>query len=39
MTNLLRQSEEYSRLAGYEDVNDAQCLSIDPVMKAVQERK
>ncbi len=28
---LLRQSI-YSRLAGYEDVNDAERLSIDPVM-------
>ena len=34
MTNLLRQSV-YSRLAGYEDVNDAQRLTIDPVMRAV----
>ncbi len=34
MTNLLRQSV-YSRLAGYEDVNDAQRLAIDPVMRAV----
>ena len=34
MTNLLRQSV-YSRLAGYEDVNDAQRLSVDPVMRAV----
>ncbi len=30
MTNLLRQSV-YTRLAGYEDVNDAQRLSVDPV--------
>jgi hypothetical protein len=34
MTNLMRQSV-YSRLAGYEDVNDAQRLAIDPVMRAV----
>jgi hypothetical protein len=34
MTNLLRQSV-YSRLAGYEDVNDAHRLSVDPVMRAV----
>ena len=34
MTNLLRQSV-YSRLAGYEDVNDAERLSVDPVMRAV----
>jgi len=33
MTNLLRQSV-YRRLAGYEDVNDAQRLSVDPVMRA-----
>jgi len=34
MTSLLRQSV-YSRFAGYEDVNDAQRLSLDPVMRAV----
>jgi len=38
MTNLLRQSV-YSRLAGYEDVNDAHRLSVDPVMRAVTEKK
>jgi len=38
MTNLLRQSV-YSRLAGYEDVNDAQHLSVDPVMRAVTGKK
>jgi len=38
MTNLLRQSV-YSRLAGYEEVNDAQRLSVDPVMRAVTEKK
>ncbi len=38
MTNLLRQSV-YSRLAGYEDVNDAQRLSVDPVMREVTEKK
>jgi len=38
MTNLLRQSV-YTRLAGYEDVNDAQCLSIDPAMRAVAGKK
>jgi len=31
MTSLLRRSV-YSRLAGYEDVNDAQRLSLDSVM-------
>lgn len=34
MTALLRQSA-YSRLAGYEDVNDAERLSIDPVMRHI----
>ncbi len=34
MAALLRQSI-YSRLAGYEDVNDAQRLSVDPVMRHV----
>jgi hypothetical protein len=38
MTNLLRQSV-YTRLAGYEDVNDAQRLSVDPVMRAVTGKK
>jgi len=38
MTNLLRQSV-YSRLAGYEDVNDAQRLSVDPVMREVTGKK
>jgi len=38
ITNLLRQSV-YSRLAGYEDVNDAQRLSVDPVMRAVVGKK
>ena len=35
---LLRQSV-YSRLAGYEDVNDAERLSIDPVMRAITGKK
>ncbi|MCK4804756.1 MAG: IS1380 family transposase, partial [Spirochaetes bacterium] len=34
----LRQSV-YSRLAGYEDVNDAQHLSVDPVMRAITGKK
>ncbi len=29
----------YSRLAGYEDVNDAQLLSVDPVMRAITGKK
>jgi len=36
--NLLRQSV-YSRLAGYEDVNDATRMSKDPVMRAITEKK
>ena len=32
--NLLRQAV-YSRLAGYEDVNDAARMSKDPVMRAI----
>ena len=38
MPALLRQSI-YSRLAGYEDVNDAEQLSIDPVMRAITGKK
>jgi len=34
MVALLRQSV-YSRLAGYDDVNDAERLSVDPVMRRV----
>jgi len=37
LTGLLRQSI-YGRLAGYEDVNDAERLAFDPVMRAVVER-
>ena len=36
--NLLRQSV-YSRLAGYDDVNDATRMSKDPVMRAITEKK
>ena len=35
---LLRQSV-YSRFAGYEDVNDAERLSVDPVMRAITGKK
>jgi len=38
MTNLLRQSV-YTRLAGYEDVNDSQRLSVNPVMRTAAEKK
>jgi len=38
LTGLLRQSV-YSRLAGYEDVNDAERLSRDPAMRAIVDRK
>jgi len=38
MPTLLRQWI-YSRLAGYEDVNDAQRLSVDPVMRAITGKK
>ncbi|MHC4570466.1 MAG: transposase [Planctomycetota bacterium] len=34
VTALLRQSV-YSRLAGYEDTNDAQRLSVDPAMRQI----
>ena len=34
LTALLRQSI-YSRLAGYEDLNDAERLRVDPAMRAV----
>ena len=37
-TGLLRQSV-FGRLAGYEDVNDAERLSRDPVMRAIVDRK
>ena len=36
--NLLRQSV-YSRLAGYEDVNDDTRMSKDPVMRAITEKR
>ena len=35
---LLRQSI-YSRLAGYEDVNNSERLSVDPVMRAITGKK
>ncbi len=38
LTGLLRQSV-YGRLAGYEDVNDAERLSLDPAMRAIVDRK
>jgi hypothetical protein len=38
LTGLLRQSV-YSRLAGYEDVNDAERLSRDPAMCSIVDRK
>lgn len=38
LPTLIRQSV-YSRLAGYEDVNDAERLSIDPVMRAITGKK
>ncbi len=38
MPSLLRQSI-YSRLSGYEDVNDAERLSVDPVMRAITGKK
>ena len=38
LTGLLRQSV-FGRLAGYEDVNDAERLSRDPAMRAIVDRK
>jgi len=38
MTTLLQQSV-YSRLTGYEDVNDVQRLSLDPVMRTITGKK
>ncbi|MBT4483882.1 MAG: hypothetical protein HOC71_09420 [Candidatus Latescibacteria bacterium] len=38
LSTLLRQSV-YSRLAGYEDVNDAEQLSVDPIMRAITGKK
>ena len=38
LTALLRQSV-YSRLAGYEDVNDAHRLSVDPTMRRITGKK
>ncbi len=38
LMGLLRQSV-YGRLAGYEDVNDAERLSLDRAMRAIVDRK
>jgi DDE family transposase len=38
LADLLRQSV-YSRLAGYEDVNDAECLSQDPALRLIGSEK
>ena len=38
MPTLMRQSV-YSRLAGYDDVNDAELLSVDPIMRAITGKK
>ena len=38
LTDLVRQSV-YSRLAGYEDVNDAERLSQDPAFRLIAPRK
>lgn len=38
LTGLLRQSI-FGRLAGYEDVNDAERLSVDPAMRAIVDRR
>ena len=38
MPTLLRQLI-YSRLAGYEDVNDAERLAVDPVMRVITGKK
>jgi hypothetical protein len=37
LAGLLRQSV-FGRLAGYEDVNDAECLAHDPAMRALVDR-
>ncbi len=38
LASLLRQSV-YSRLAGYEDVNDGHRLSVDPTMRRITGKK
>jgi hypothetical protein len=38
LADLLRQSV-YSRLAGYEDVNDAERLSLDPALRLIGSQK
>ncbi|MBZ5672209.1 MAG: transposase [Acidobacteriia bacterium] len=38
LPDLLRQSV-YNRLAGYEDVNDAECLSQNPTLRRIGSEK
>jgi hypothetical protein len=39
LTDLVRRQSVYSRLAGYEDVNDAERLSQDPTFRLIGSRK